>query len=168
MKPSHKSYLIIAGFILVLIVAHRLAFSKTIETKASLKTLEAEMMDLEQVARLNASLSAKEVQLDSVLQAHNLKNKSIQQGLLDFLNSRADSLDFKIETFDPPFVVSEDGIEKSYYAFTLRGGYKGLEQLVFELEQQQAFGLISSLSLEKQDVNRLRRALLELKVILND
>lgn len=168
MTQKNKNRWLLAGFVLAMLLAYRLSIAKTMDAKKRIDAIEEEMMGFEDIGKLSATLHAKERYLDSILTKNNLKNNSVQNSLLDFLNAETSKGSVKIVNFLEPHTVSIDGVSVVSYQFTLQGGYREIESIVHKLEQETGYGKVSHVSFETKRDHRKRKNLLEATVIVEN
>ena len=166
MTQKNKNILLIVGFILSLFISYKLAISKTIETKVSLAILEKQTITFDNIARLSANLKQREKFADSILIKNNIKNTSIQNNLLEFLNNEHEDDLFTITNFKEPHHSVKENVISTFYQFTLKGDFKTLLEVIFKLEQQYNFGKISHVSFEKKRNYRKRKDYLECFIVV--
>ena len=166
MAPRTKNILLIIGFCLAMAIAYNLAFSKTIALKNRTSELETKSNSLGNSAIISANLEQRERFVDSILRLNNMKGNSVQNSLLEFLNTRSGSGKFTISDFNEPHTFSENGATTTSYRFTLEGNYNGIEQVLYSLEQEYSFGRIAHVHFEKKKDYRKGRDYLECFVIV--
>tara|TARA_R110002124_G_scaffold17532_3_gene73533 strand:+ start:419146 stop:419664 length:519 start_codon:yes stop_codon:yes gene_type:complete len=168
MKLQTKNRALILGFMLILLIAYHFAISKTFETRSELKTIETQTLGYGDLSVMNGKLKLKEVQMDSILSKNNLNNTSIQNNLLEVLNTKASDETFKISEFNEPHQVTQDAVTITSYQFTLQGNFEGMQEVVYSLEQEYSFGKITHVSFEKKRDFRKRKDYLKCSVILEN
>lgn len=166
MNPRTKNIILVIGFILSAAIAYNLAFSKTFALKERINKLEMKTKSLGNTAIIAANLEQREQFMDSILSLNNMKGNSVQNNLLEFLNSKSESGDFTISDFNEPHTFSQDGATITSYRFTLEGSYDGIEQVLYSLEQEYNFGQIAHVHFEKKKDYRRGRDYLECFVIM--
>jgi len=157
MKQSNKNKLLILGFFLAILIAYQLAFSKTFEIKSELATLEKQSISFENMARLSATINEREKFVDSILKKNNIKNTSIQNNLLELLNKQSLEKGFTISKFVEPHIVSKENITTTSFQFTLKGNFKNLLEVIYQLEQNYNYGKIVHINFEKKRDYRKRK-----------
>lgn len=166
MRSNRKIGLLIGGFIIVFVICYQLAFSKTHLLNKEVGQLEENQIGVSELGVLNHQLSLKERMVDSVLDRHNLKRTSIQNGLLSYLNARKENSSIQIISFDEPHRFQQQNGVTVSYSFQLTGDYNDLLELVYGLEQDYSFGEVKHVSFEKKRDYRARRDYLEGKIII--
>jgi len=168
MSQRSKNILLIFGFLAALVIAYNYSFSKTLELKKELRTLESKLLIKRNISSLNTQLLMREKFSDSILESHNLRNSSIQNNLLEFLNNKAENNSLEIVSFDPTHrIESEDG-DELIFQIMLRGTYTNIEEVVHSIEQDYAFGELIHLQFQKKTDFRLRRTYLECLFIIRN
>lgn len=166
MDPRTKNILLIIGFCLAMVLSYKLAFSKTFALKERINILEMKTKSLGNTAIIAANLEQREKFVDSILSLNNMKGNSVQNNLLEFLNSKSDSEGFTISDFNEPHTFSQDGATITSYRFTLKGSYDDIEQVLYSLEQEYNFGQIAHVHFEKEKDYRKGKNYLECFVIV--
>jgi hypothetical protein len=166
MTQRNKNILLVIGFLLLVVVAYNFAFSKTIDLKKRINTLEQKTESIESFALAAATLEKREKFADSVLNKNNIKNSSIQNNLLEFLNILSSDGNFTISDFNEPHTFSENGATITSYQFTLKGNYNEVLQVIYSLEQKYNFGRVVNVHFEKKRDYRKERDYLECSVIV--
>ena len=168
MSQKNKNILLIAGFILTIIMSYYLSFSKTIAVKKELTKLESKNISFESLANLSATIKQREFFADSILKKNNLKNTSLQNNLLAFLNSNISSNNYIIDGFLQPHTALSGETLITSYQFTLQGDFDELEKVIYSLEQEYNFGTIAHISYEKKRDFRKRKNYLQCLVIIEN
>src|SRR5690554_6404688 len=137
-----KNVLLIIGFCMSLAIAYNLAFSKTILLKNRINALELKTQYLENTPNIAYHREQREQFVDSILSLNNMKGNSVQNNLLEFLNSRSARGNFVISDFNEPHTFSENGATTTSYRFTLEGSYNAIEEILYSLEQEYNFGRV--------------------------
>jgi hypothetical protein len=166
MTQRNKNILLILGFVAALLIAYQVAFSKTIAVKNEVKSLKEQSISFQDLANLSATLDQREKFADSVLKKNNIKNISIQNNLLEFLNQESTDNDFIISNFSEPHQIVADDTSIISYQFVLEGNFDDLLNVVYKLEQDYNFGKISHLNFKKKRDFRKRKDYLECFVIV--
>lgn len=150
MTNKTKNIALVVGFIMAFVVCYQLAFSKTFELKTQYEMLSKEADLFDNVPKQLSLLKQKEHYYDSLLTRYQLKGSSIQNNLLNTLNSFANNNSLKIIDFLEPHLVVQNGLTFKTYQFTLEGDYNSILKLIYNLEQQTKFGEIINLHFEKK------------------
>lgn len=166
MSQRTKNILLVLGFFLFMLIAYKLAFSKTVDLKNRINTSKAKIESLENITNIAINLEQREQFVDSILSLNNMKGNSVQNNLLEFLNSRSEIGNFFISDFNEPHTFSEDGATTTSYRFTLEGSYDAIEQVLYSLEQEYNFGRIAHVHFEKKKDYRKNKNYLECFVIV--
>lgn len=166
MTQKTKNIVLILGFFLSLVIAYQLAFSETIALRSEVHSLRERSISFENLATLSATLHQREKFADSVLKNNNVKNISIQNNLLQFLNQESTSKGFAISSFDEPHSILENNVNTTSYQFTIRGNFNDLLDVIYKLEQDFNFGKIAHLNFEKKRDYRKRKDYLECSVVI--
>jgi hypothetical protein len=168
MRQRNKNIFLIIGFILVLIIAYQYAFSTTFKLRDEVKRLEANYSDPVQTNQLSSEIASRIKYADSVLTSNNANKGTVQSNLLEFLNRKSTNDDIVISEFKEPHVFEFQNRKSRSYMFSIKGNYKALEQTLYELEQDYAFGEVLHTSFMKLRNYRKQEDYLELTVLLNN
>lgn len=166
MNPRTKNILLITGFLLSLALAYNLAFSKTFALKKRINIMDEKTSSLEGSTLVPVNLEQRERFVDSILSFNKMKGNSVQNNLLELLNTKSESGNFTISDFKEPHTFSENGASTTSYQFTLAGNYDEIEQVIYSLEQEYNFGRIGHVHFEKKKDFRKGKDFLECFVIL--
>lgn len=166
MSPRTKNVLLIIGFCISLAIAYNLAFSKTVSLKNRINTLELKTQYLESTPNIAFHLEQREQFVDSILSLNNMKGNSVQNNLLEFLNSKSETGNFIISDFNEPHSSTENGATTTSYRFNLKGSYDAIEEVLYTLETEYNFGRIAHIHFEKKKDYRKNKNYLECFVII--
>lgn len=166
MTQRTKNIILVIGVFLALTIAYKLAFSETIILKKRINVLEVKTKSLESNATIAITLEKREQFVDSILRLNNMKGNSVQNNLLEFLNSKSISEGFIISDFQKPHTFSEKGATTTSYRFKLEGSYSEIEQVLYSLEQDYNFGQVAHIHFEKKRDYRKGKSFLECFVII--
>lgn len=168
MSQRRKNIVLVIGFFVLLFICHRLAFSKTFETRSQIKSLETSSVGLEEISNLSLNLGQRAKYADSVLSANNLKNTSVQNNLLSFLNAQGQTTSVVVSEFQEPHNYLQDDSKVVSYSFKLVGEYDDLLRVIYSLEQDYNFGEITHISFEKKRDYRRRIEYLEAIMVIEN
>ncbi len=166
MNPRTKNILLVIWFFLSMAIAYNLAFSKTFILKERINKMNIKTKSLENTVVIASNLEQREQFVDSILNLNNMKGNSVQNNLLEFLNTKSESEGFTISDFNEPHTFSQDGATTTSYRFTLEGSYEEIEQVLYSLEQEYNFGQIAHVHFEKKKDYRKGKDYLECFVIV--
>lgn len=166
MSQKSKNILLILGFVVMLIIAYQMAFSRTIAVKNEVKAMEAQLTSSNNLMAQISNLNHREKFVDSVLQNNNIKNLSTQNNLLSFLNQEAQKDAFIITSFNEPHIYLENNMQKSSFQFILQGNFNEIEKIIYMLEQEHNFGKIVHLKYEKKRDYRKAKDYLQCFIVL--
>lgn len=166
MKQRNKNILLILGFIVILIFCYQVSIKKTFGLKHEISSLNDSISRYEYLSKQSQNLKAKEIYLDSILSTNNLKNISVQNNILDDLNTLSEEKGFSIVAFNEPHSISESNITVNSYAFRLQGDFNDMLELVYHFEQETNLGKISHVNFEKKKDYRKNKDYLECFVVM--
>lgn len=168
MEQKTKNRLLIAGFLSVLFIAYQFSFTKTFAICTEVSKLEDEKEKYLSAPMQLATLTKKERQLDAVLSKNNVEGSSLQHNLLKTLNTLSNTSDIKVIAFEEPHEYNNETTKEGVitYDFILQGDYKGLIEVIYDLEQQYSFGNIAQINFEKKKNFRTGATYLQCRVLL--
>ncbi|MEM7086268.1 MAG: hypothetical protein AAF489_08810 [Bacteroidota bacterium] len=166
MQQKTKNRCLVAGVMLLLIVAYQLTFSRTFALRKEIGQMELRIAELKQRTRQASSLEQREYLADSILNKFRIKNRSVQNHLLDFLNEESRQGDLLVTEFVASHTMTNDGVTTHSYPFKLKGSYHAMERVLYEMEQQYTFGKVAHVSFERKNNFRKRTRELECYVIV--
>ncbi|GAB1856176.1 hypothetical protein MHTCC0001_10110 [Flavobacteriaceae bacterium MHTCC 0001] len=151
---------------MVAILCYTLAISKTIALKQEVKQLEKQEISFKNTPKQLMLLKQKQKYYDSILAKHQIKGSSIQNNLLNLINSYADSSNIKVITFLEPHTVTQNNLKVNTYTFTLEGNYNDILLLIYKLESNTKFGEIINFHFEKKKNFRTNTFYLQASILL--
>lgn len=166
MTYQNKNRILAFAFIVVLIIAYQATISKTVTIRKEVKGLENRSTSLLNKGVLAYDAKGREDEIDSILNRHDLQNSSIQNKLLEVLNSEAENEKFSISNFNSPHTFEEDLTTITSYSFTLEGDFSSILDIIYTLEQRYNFGKVIHVNFEVKNDYRKRKKFLTSTVII--
>lgn len=166
MTQRNKNILLILGFIAVLFFCYQVSIKKTFTLKNEITNLNDSIYRYESLSKKAQNLKAKESYFDSILSTNNLKNVSIQNNILEDLNTLSEQKGFSIIGFNEPHSISENNININSYPFTVQGDFNDILELIYHFEQETNLGKIVHVNFEKKRNYRRRSDYLECFVVI--
>ena len=166
MTLKEKNRWAVIGFCLVVLLSYQYAIKNTFDTRSALKTAEAKANSAADVPYQVSLLKKKSVYLDSLLNKNRIKATSLENNILNHLNTYADSTRIKIIAFNKPHKIQKEDHEVSTYEFTLEGSFNALLGLIYTIEQKTRFGEVSHLQFKKIKNYRTGRYSLQAHVLI--
>lgn len=166
MSQRNKNILLIIGFIAILFLCYQVSIKKTFNLKTEITNLNDSINRYEFLSKQSQNLKAKESYLDSILSTNNLKNVSIQNNILEDLNTLSEEKGFSIVAFNEPHSISESNITVNSYAFRIQGDFNNMLELIYHFEQETNLGKISHVNFEKKRNYRRNSNYLECFVVI--
>lgn len=168
MNLKNKNILLIIGFLLLAFLAYNFSILKTLDVKDQLIEIKQQIKDKSLLTTNYQNLVTKEIYLDSVIGSEKSQT-SVQNELLEILNTGSRELNFKIMAFNEPHkFVYEDKTETTSFQFILEGPYGGIEKMLYNLENNYSFGTISHIKFEKKKDFRLNKVFLQCSVLMQN
>lgn len=166
MNSKRKNILLIIGFSVLLFICFKLALVKTLDLKKEYQELKSKEKLFENLPKQLALLNRKQVYYDSLLVTYQRNSSSVQNNLLQTINSFADSSNIKVIQLLKPHTVNNNELKINSFQFSLAGNYNNVIKLVHNLEQKSKFGEIVNLHLEKKKDFRTGKYYLQAHLIL--
>ena len=121
MKLKQRNILLGIGFIVMLWLSYQLSFSKTIELKKQVKTLQKEAKIFDNISQKLLDLKQQNSYYDSILASKKISiETSFQNNLLATINTVADSTNIAVVSFLQPHVFDIDNTKTNTYSFNLK------------------------------------------------
>ncbi len=142
----------IGGVFLLAVVSYFFAFRKTIQLKRQYKSLVVNEQLYNSTPIQLKKLHEKDKAYDDFLASYNISSGSITNDLLEVLHTLAVDQKLLIENYSEPHIyINEETKSKTITnTFTLKGGYNGIIELLYKMEQEYTFGNITHVNFEKQ------------------
>ncbi|MEO1010897.1 MAG: hypothetical protein AAFX53_06290 [Bacteroidota bacterium] len=150
MKINTKNKLLFLGIVLLLFVSYKLAISKTFLLQSESKSLEAQVVQFQDMPKQLSLLNQKEQYYDSILRHMNLMDTSVQNNLLRILNKQAHKNKVKVMDFNKPHVLQIGENDYFTFSFDLNGNYTDILKVIHTIEQKGSFGEIVHTNFEKK------------------
>jgi len=166
MKAKTKNIILAVGFLVMLFICYRFAFSRTFSVYGTYQGLKKENVLFENIPKQQYLLNRQNAYLDSLLNKYQIGGTSLQNNLLKSLNANGDTLGFKLVAFDKVHVFNKEQLTVNSHVFTLEGGFEEMLRLVHNLEQRTKFGEVVHARFEKKRDLRTRRERLEAEIII--
>ncbi|MBR9915725.1 MAG: hypothetical protein GYB32_13020 [Algicola sp.] len=166
MTQKTKNIILVCSFMLIILIAYKFAISNTIGVRKEFITFKKESLAFDNLPHQLTSLKQKEKYYDSLTSKYRLKGNSIQNSILNAINSYADSTNIKVSNFTEPHKIKQNDLEIITYQFTLTGNYNDIIKLIHKFEQQTKFGEIVNLHFEKKKNFRSGTYYLQAHVLL--
>jgi len=166
MRLDKRNKALIAGCVLLSIMAYKLAISKTWQARREYKDLRTKSLATGNLPQQLALLSQKKQYYDSVMAQMDLGDTSVQNNLLRAVNEEAQKRQVKVMDFDPPHVHASGEHDLLTHSFVLNGNYTDILQVVHHLESKGNFGEVVHLDFEKKRDYSKRKPFLEAVVFV--
>lgn len=156
----------IAGFFVCLYLVWHFSIKQTFELKNEINHIEKTMINSKSLINKKVLLQQKNKYFDSILNKFNIKGKSIQNNLLNFINNYCSVTNLKIISFKEPHNYSESNISYNTYRFIVQGGFNEILQLVNRIEQTKKFGSVIHLNFQKKKNYKTGKYFLNADILL--
>lgn len=168
MKSKTKNRMLLAGFLILVFICYRLAYSKTFSLYDSYQELKREHVLFENIPKQQYLLNKQNRQLDSLLGEYQIGGTSLQNNLLKSVNTNSDTLGLKLIEFHKAHTFERENFRVNSHAFTMEGSFEKLLYLLYNLEQRTTFGEIVHVRFEKKRDLRTRKERLEVELIVQN
>lgn len=166
MRQKTKNILLVIGFFLIVIIAYRYAIVNTLQLKKEYGMLQKEALVFDNLPTQLSALRHKERYFDSLLTTYQLGESSMQNSMLNTINTYADANQIKVVDFIEPHRIKQQDLTVNTYQFTIEGNYNALLSLVHQLEQHTKFGEIINLNFKKVKNYKTGKHFLQASVLL--
>lgn len=166
MQQKTKNILLVIGFILIVIIAYRYAIANTLQLKKEYEMLQQEALVFDNLPTQLSTLKQKERYFDSLLNTYQLGESSMQNSMLNTINTYADANQIKVVDFIKPHRIKQQDLTVNTYQFTIEGNYNAILSLVHQLEQHTKFGEIINLKFKKEKNYKTDKHFLQASVLL--
>lgn len=166
MKTKSKITILSLAYIVTFIFCYHFAISKTLVVKNQYQTLKQQESLFTNIPKQIFILKQKQKHYDSLLSKYQLKGNSLQNNLLKTINTLADSLNLKVNSFLEPHSITQNNLEVNTHQFSLEGDYNAIITLIHNMEQNTKFGEIINLHFEKNKNFRTGKYYLQASVLL--
>ncbi len=166
MNSINKNRLLILAIVLVLILCYKFAISNTLELKKEYKKMAKEDLLLKNRPGKLSLLSKKLVFYDSLLIEMNLGSNSSENNLLRVINLEAKKNNIKVLDFNEPHISVHNNSKLKTFEFVLEGSYIALLGTIHAIEQENNFGEIIHLHLNKKKNHKKNIDYLTLRVLI--
>lgn len=140
---KQKNQWLLLGTVLLLLIAYWFSVRKTIQAYRQNKTL---VQQTEVIQSANFSIQQLHEQLSKTKINQEIPfNQTI---LFEKVSQFCEHNELEILTFDEPLTVQTDDYEVTTNYVEIKGGFKGITGLVYELEQQLKLGRMASVNYE--------------------
>ena len=166
MRQITKNRILVFGFVLLLLAIYRVTLVKTINLSGQVANLEHSVRNTSELVQSNLLLEVQLQYNDSILNANNLQNSSIQNRLLRELNKLAIETGISITKFLEPHESFSNNGRTLSYQFRLQGDYNALEHGLFKMETSHRLSKIEHVKFEKKSNYQKGNYYLECEVII--
>lgn len=166
MTQKTKNYLLIIGLIILAILAYKFAIANTFKLSSEYKILKKEVVVFDNMPQKLSSLKQRQKYHDSLLANYQFEGSSVQNSMLNTINTFAASNNLKVLGFIEPHKISENDLTTNTYQFTLEGDYNNIISLIHQLEQKTKFGEFINLSFKKHKNYKTCKYYLQASVLL--
>ncbi len=166
MQQKTKNIVLVTLFLLVVIVAYKYAISNTLQLKKEYGILQKEALVFDNLPTQLSALKQKERYFDSLLTTYQLGESSVQNSMLNTINTYADAHQLKVVDFIEPHKIEQQDLTINTYQFTIEGNYNSILSLVHQFEQHTKFGEIINLNFKKEKNYKTGKYYLQASILL--
>lgn len=152
MSLNHKNTYLLAGIMMLFIMAYFFAFKKTADMYRRYKNLIVkEQLSINTPNRLK-KLQEKITEYNTFLNSHNISGTSTNNSLLKTVNELTTKKNILIKEFNDPHIFLDPNTQSKIttYRFNLEGSYPNIINSIYQLEQRYSFGNITHVDFEKK------------------
>lgn len=163
MNYNQKNIVFLIGFILLVVMAYQLSFSKTTQIKKQYINLKFQDDQFALTSKNTNYLQNQHKYYDSILTKFQVSSEiSFQHNLLNKLHQFSKKNNLKIRNFEQPHIINlNKTTRQETYQFKVEGNYTSIIALIYNLEQTNKMGkIISSLFEKKKDYRTSKESLL--------
>ena len=152
MKLNNKNKLLILTSIILILIAYKVAISKTIFYYESYNTVSQQLINSEEEQKTLGFLYAKNKKLDTILKSNHSEKKSgnHQNYLLKIISSLCENHKVKITNFEEPEILKAEKGKITHYKFSVEGNFNTVLLFLNQLETKPFIGKIKHFSTEKK------------------
>lgn len=167
MSITKKNWILLAAFLITLWVCYELALAPTFLLKQENTRLELKQQQYQNTLATITNLKAQNSAYDTLLNTYKISSDiSLQSNLLEIVNTYCINNRLTIISFDKAHRFEENKNLLNTYSFKVRGSYTSILKLIYNLEQKNKFGKVSSVFFEKKKNYRTYRSYLNCEVYL--
>ncbi|WP_298898619.1 hypothetical protein [uncultured Psychroserpens sp.] len=166
MTQKFKNYLLIIGLLLLAFFAYKYAISNTLKLRSEYNLLKQEVDIFDNMPLKLSTLKQRKKYHDSLLAKYQLGESSIQNSILNTINTFTISNNLKVVEFIEPHKITNNDFTINTYQFTLEGEYNDMISLIYKLEQETKFGEFINLNFKKYKNYKTGKDYLQISVLL--
>lgn len=171
MSRNRKLVLLILSICGFYFVAYYFAFSKTIEAREEINDLKSVYRSNQRLSQNIQKTEKQNSYFDSIIQKNSISNTSLQNNILRYLNNYTTEKEngmISVVKFHKEHTALFKNTKVISYIVDLKGSYRDIEKLLYNLEITNAFklGSINHISLEVRENRTKKKTELFTRVIL--
>lgn len=166
MTDKLKNRILILGIAVVLVLCHELAISKTLDLRREQVILEEKTNRYKDTPKQVSLLRQKQKVYDSILTKNHLLGSSLQNNLLQTINTYTKEQDLQVLEFLEPHTITTNDLLTNSYQFTVEGSFKSIMELLYSIEQKTKFGEIINVEFKKKKDYKTQKEHLQASIIL--
>lgn len=161
---KQRFQLLLAGFILLLIIAYVFSIRNTVDAYIISKRQQHSLEDVS-----NAPQRIKQFQDQLASLDHSLVQSDYnRQQLFESVNTFCESQDLKLDYFHPEQRFLHNDYEIITNKVEVEGTYKSIVRLIYYLEYEQKLGHIASTNFEQKEERRTKRKYLTAEIYIQN
>ena len=152
MKLNNKNKLLILTSIILILIAYKVAISKTVFYYKSYNSVSQQLINSEKERKTLGFLYAKNKKLDAILKNNysDKKSSNHQNYLLKIISNLCENHKVKITNFEEPEILKAEKGKITHYKFSVEGNFNTVLLFLNELENKPFVGKIKHFSTEKK------------------
>jgi ribosomal protein S18 len=152
MKLNNKNKLLILTSIILILIAYKVAISKTFFYYNSYNSTKEKLVNSENEKKTLGFLYAKNKKLDAILKNNHSEKNSLnhQNYLLKVISNLCENHKVKIINFEEPEILTAEKGKITHYKFSIEGNFNTILLFLNQLENKPFIGKIEHFSTEKK------------------
>ncbi|MCL6275424.1 hypothetical protein M3P19_15525 [Muricauda sp. 2012CJ35-5] len=166
MQLNRKNKYLIFGVLAMSVVCYLFAIKNTLLLRQQLALSQEKAERHGNIQNRLSALTHKEQQLDLALTDLYLDNASVQNNLLDYINTQSLELKVNVLELNAPHISQGNNSTTTTQRLRIEGSYAAILKLINSLEFKGVFGRISHVDFEKTKNFRTRKTSLQASIYL--
>ena len=169
MKNINSTYLLILGFLILILLSYRFAVSKTLESRVYLNNIQTQEIQFSNIPSQLKQLRIQNNYYDSILTVKKINRlDGFETNLLNKITTISKRLDLEITKFNEPHTVNIENSEIKTFNLSVIGAYSSVLDLIYQLEQHYKLGKVMSVDFKKKKHRKTYKEYLECTMYLQN
>ena len=167
MKNLNSTYLLLLGFLILILLSYRFAISKTLESRVFLINIQKQEIQFSNIPSQLKQLRIQNNYYDSILTLKKInRSDGFETNLLNKITTISKRLELEITKFNEPHTLNVEGSEIKTFNLSVIGAYSSVLDLIYQLEQHYKLGKVVSVDIKKKKHRKTYKEYLECTVYL--